>query len=193
MKNLSSEYWNERYKSSATGWDLGQISPPIKDYVDQLKDKSIKILIPGCGNAHEAEYLHKNGFTNVHLLDFASEPLKEFKNRISDFPESHLHQDDFFKHQAEYNLILEQTLFCAIDPGLRNDYVKTVKRLLAPNGKLVGVLFNCHFEGGPPFGGSQEEYESQFSEEFNNIKMEACHNSISPRLGNELFVMVENS
>lgn len=193
MQNLSSEYWNERYKNSATGWDLGQVSPPIKEYVDQLKDKSIKILIPGCGNAHEAEYLHKNGFTNVHLLDFASEPLKEFKNRIPDFPESHLHQDDFFKHQGEYDLILEQTLFCAIDPTLRNDYVKTVKRLLVPNGKLVGVMFNCHFEGGPPFGGNLEEYQSQFSKEFNNIKMEVCHNSITPRSGNELFVMIGNN
>lgn len=193
MQHLTPEYWNERYKISAIGWDLGEVSPPIKEYIDQLTDKSIKILIPGCGNGHEAEYLHRQGFTNVHLLDFASKPLIEFKKRVAAFPEDHLHQENFFEHQGEYDLIIEQTLFCAIAPSLRNDYVKTIKRLLVPKGKLVGVMFNCHFEGGPPFGGSLEEYQSQFSKEFNNIKMEVCHNSITPRSGNELFVMIENN
>lgn len=193
MQNLSSEYWNERYKNSTTGWDLGQVSPPIKEYVDQLKEKSIKILIPGCGNAYEAEYLHQQGFTNIHLLDFANEPLFEFKKRVTDFPETHLHQDDFFKHQGEYDLIIEQTLFCAIDPSLRPEYVKTAKRLLAPNGKLVGLLFNREFEGGPPFGGSVEEYQSQFSKEFKFVKMEECYNSVAPRMGSELFIKVAKS
>lgn len=193
MQELSSEYWNERYKNATTGWDLGEISPPLKAYIDQLENKSVKILIPGCGNAHEAVYMHMNGFTNVHLLDFASEPLQEFKRRIPDFPESHLHQADFFEHQGTYDLILEQTLFCAIDPNLRTDYVKTVKRLLAPNGKLVGVLFNREFEGGPPFGGNKLEYINLFSPTFNKVVMEACYNSISPRQGSELFVFVSDN
>jgi len=190
MQNLTSEYWNDRYKNAATGWDLGQVSPPIKEYIDQLTDKTIKILIPGCGNAYEAEYLHQQGFINVHLLDFASEPLVEFKKRVADFPEAHLHQDDFFEHQGEYDLIIEQTLFCAIDPSLRADYVTTAKRLLVPKGKLVGLLFNCHFEAGPPFGGTLDEYQNQFSKEFKSIKMDNCYNSIPPRLGNELFIKV---
>ena len=191
MQDLTSDYWNERYVSSATGWDLGDVSPPIKEYIDQLKDKSIKILIPGCGNAYEAEYLHKNGFTNVHLLDFAKAPLIEFKKRVTDFPIEHLHQDDFFKHEGKYDLILEQTLFCAIDPSLREDYVSTVNRLLVVKGKLVGLLFNCHFDGGPPFGGELKEYQKQFLAQFKNVIMEPCHNSIGPRLGKELFIRVQ--
>lgn len=190
MQNLSSDYWNERYKSTNTGWDLGEVSPPIKEYVDQLNDKSIRILIPGCGNAYEAEYLHRKGFTNVHVLDFASEPLVDLQRRVGDFPAEHLHKDDFFAHEGQYDLILEQTLFCAIDPSLRPNYVETVNRLLVSKGKLVGLLFNREFDGGPPFGGKMEEYQALFVKEFDTIKMEPCYNSIAPRLGSELFVRI---
>ena len=190
MQNLSSQYWNERYKTSNIGWDLGEISPPIKAYIDQLTDKSVQILIPGCGNGYEAEYLCQLGFTNVHVLDFASEPLLDLKKRVPTFPENSLHQDDFFAHEGQYNIIIEQTLFCAIDPSLRTEYVQTIKRLLASNGKLVGVLFNRDFEGGPPFGGNKTEYEQLFSKEFLSVKMEECYNSVAPRQGSELFVKI---
>jgi len=191
MENLSPEFWSDRYQTLNTGWDLGTISPPIKEYIDQLEDKSIRILIPGCGNAHEAEYLYELGFTNVHVLDFVKEPLADFKNRVKDFPEAHLHQDDFFEHVGQYDLILEQTLFCAIDPSLRQDYVATVNRLLTPKGKLVGLLFNRLFEGGPPFGGNLNEYQTQFSKVFKCVKMGSCYNSIEPRLGSELFIQIQ--
>ena len=51
---LDSNSWNERYISKNTGWDAGKITQPLKEYFDQLNSKNIKILIPGCGNSHEA-------------------------------------------------------------------------------------------------------------------------------------------
>ena len=59
--------------------------------------------------------------------------------------------------------------------------------LLAPGGKLVGVLFNRSFDGGPPFGGDKEEYTDLFSTWFPELKMELCYNSIPPRRDTELF------
>ncbi len=53
---------------------------------------------------------------------------------------------DFFKHKGEYELVLEQTFFCAINPSLRKNYVAKMKELLLLNGKLVGVLFDWQFE-----------------------------------------------
>ena len=187
---LSPQFWSERYKSCATGWDLGQISPPLEAYFNQLENKDLKILIPGCGSGYEAEYLHSLGFRQVHLLDFAAEPLEAFAKRVHDFPAAHLHQEDFFTHEGQYDLIIEQTLFCAIDPKLRPDYAKNVKRLLKPSGKLVGLLFNRDFEGGPPFGGTKEEYMTYFRPYFSLISMEECYNSAAPRQGTELFVVV---
>jgi len=52
--NFDEQYWTERYDAGKDGWDLGCISPPIKEYIDQLTNKDIKILIPGAGNSHEA-------------------------------------------------------------------------------------------------------------------------------------------
>jgi len=58
LEKYSAEYWNRQYLESKTGWDIGYISTPIKEYIDQLTDKSIKILVPGAGNAYEVD-IHK--------------------------------------------------------------------------------------------------------------------------------------
>ena len=63
-RSFSNEFWTQRYEQNQTGWDIGEISRPLKEYIDQLEDKNLKILIPGAGNAYEAEYLFKQGFTS---------------------------------------------------------------------------------------------------------------------------------
>ena len=64
-KKLSDSYWEARYQKGETGWDIGNISTPLMEYFNTLDNKNLRILIPGCGNAHEAAYLHSNGFKNV--------------------------------------------------------------------------------------------------------------------------------
>lgn len=187
---LSPDYWSQRYKNDQIGWDLGQISPPIEAYIDQLTNKELKILIPGCGMGHEGEFLFRNGFQHVYLLDFAPEPLIAFKGRNPSFPEKQLLCGDFFDQKGSYDLIIEQTLFCAIDPSLRASYARQAANLLKPGGKLVGLLFNRDFEGGPPFGGNKHEYLTYFTPYFSSVKMELCHNSIAPRMGTELFIQL---
>ena len=186
--HLSDTYWNQRYIDGQTGWDLGRISPPIQAYIDQLTDKNLRILIPGAGSGHEAEYLHQQGFTNVHVLDFAPEAIATFLKRNPSFPAEHTHVADFFKHSDQYDLILEQTLFCAIDPILRQNYAEHAASLLRKGGLLVGLLFNRTFEGGPPFGGDKAEYMPYFQPHFSQVNMEPCYNSSEPRAGSELFI-----
>lgn len=188
MEHLSKEFWDERYATEDTGWDLGAISTPLKEYVDQLTDRSIKVLIPGCGKGYEAEYMHQQGFSNVHILDLSALPLEDFQKRVRDFPATHLHQGDFFQHSEQYDLVLEQTLFCAIDPSLRNDYARKMDEILRPSGKLVGLLFDKVPEQGPPYGGNEDEYRTYFQPYFANISMERCYNSIPPRHDRELFI-----
>ncbi len=188
---LDSNYWQERYKTNQTGWDAGTITTPIKEYIHQLNDKSIKILIPGCGNAHEAAYLWQQGFTNVFLLDYVAEPLNNFSKHYPDFPKSHLLLKDFFELDEKFDLIIEQTFFCALDPQLRSSYAEKMCQLLNPKGKLAGLMFSSEFEKeGPPFGGSKSEYKALFERYFDIAKMEECYNSIEPRKGNELFVVL---
>ncbi len=189
MHNLSQEYWNTRYQTNDFSWDLGEASVPLKEYIQQLNNKDISILIPGAGNAYEAELLHQLGFHNVTVLDFAAEPLQNIKKRIPDFQDSHLVQQDFFEHKGQYDLIIEQTFFCAINPDLRSKYVEHMNSLLKPNGKLVGLLFDDVLNTDkPPFGGNREEYQTLFSPVLEIQKMETCYNSIKPREGRELFI-----
>ncbi len=114
------QYWSQRYLDNSTGWDIGYASTPLVEYIDQRKDKNIRILIPGAGNAYEAEYLFQQGFSNVFVLDIAELPLKALKKRVPDFPIAQLLNEDFFEHEGTYDLILEQTFFCSFEPTKEN-------------------------------------------------------------------------
>lgn len=186
--DLDKKFWNTRYQQNETGWDLRAVSPPLTEYINQLRDKTIKILIPGAGNSYEAEYLHLNGYTEVYVLDIAEEPLENFKRRVPAFPEDHLIHYDFFNFKGSFDLILEQTFFCALAPENRPRYAQKMHSLLEPGGKLVGLFFEKYFDfQGPPFGGNKEEYLTYFSLYFDIQVLEPCTNSIKPRMGSELF------
>jgi len=186
-KPLDASYWESQYEAKKTGWDLGTVSPPIKAYIDNFVNKNFRILIPGCGNSYEAEYLIKKGFTNITVLDIAPTLVAVLQEKFKNKPEIQVILGDFFEHQGEYDLILEQTFFCALPPTLRQKYVLKMHQLLAKDGILAGLLFNRYFEFGPPFGGSQTEYKLLFKDAFDTIKMETAHNSIAPRANSELF------
>lgn len=187
---LTKEYWTERYSQNNIPWDAGIITTPIKEYIDQLTNKDLKILIPGVGNGYELSYLYQNGFKNVYGLDISEEPIANFKKNNPDFPENQLIVDDFFKHDNQYDLIIEQTFFCALNKELRPLYAAKMHKLLKENGKLAGVLFSFPLtEQGPPFGGSVEEYQELFSDNFLLKIFETCYNSIKPREKNELFII----
>ena len=184
------EFWEELWHEGRTKWDIGYAARPITEYADQLKDKSIKILIPGAGNAYEAEYLHKNGFENVYVLDIASKPLENFKKRVTDFPGEHLLNQNFFELTEKYDLIIEQTFFIALDPKLRTKYAEKINDLLKPGGKLIG-LFIIDTEAsndGPPFIDTKEEYIRHFEGIFYVKVYETAYNSIKPRAGREMFI-----
>ncbi len=190
--NYYEAFWNHKYLSGETGWDIGHVSTPIKEYIDQLSYKDLKILIPGGGNSYEAEYLFENGFNNVFVVDISSIPLKNLTERIPSFPKENLLHADFFELEDTFDLILEQTFFCALEPSLREGYVNKMHKLLKPDGKLVGLLFNIPLnDDKPPFGGNKDEYENLFSEKFKIEKMETAYNSIPPRAGNELFFILK--
>lgn len=184
---LSADYWNERYMNNAVPWDLGTVSPPLKAYFDQLPNKNISILIPGAGNSYEALYLLEQGFTNITVIDIAPAAIQSLKEKFRNHAAIQFIQTDFFDWEGQYDLIVEQTFFCAIDPILRKKYISKMASLLSSDGKLVGLLFNRQFEGGPPFGGDKDSYQPLFEKHFQIDRMAPCYNSVAPRAGTELF------
>lgn len=190
--DLSESFWDTRYKNQDTGWDLGKVSLPIKTYVDQLEDTSLKILIPGAGNSYEAEYLFKNGFKHVFIADLSKTALENFKNRVPNFPDTNLLHINFFNISEAFDVIIEQTFFCALNPSLREAYAKKTHNLLNPKGKLVGLLFDKPLnEDRPPFGGSKKEYATYFKPYFDFDIFEASYNSMPSRKDSELFIKLQ--
>lgn len=187
---MEQHFWKNRYENNQTGWNIGSVSPPLATYLEQVTNKEISILIPGAGIGHEANFAFESGFKEVFPLDFVPESKQHFLELFPHFPANQYLLGDFFDLGQSFDLILEQTFFCAIHPSRRKEYVEKMHSILKPNGKLVGVLFNREFESGPPFGGSMKEYEALFSSHFQIEKMETCYNSILPRQGSEVFVIL---
>ena len=186
---LNETFWDNKYKSEQTGWDIGSISTPLKKYFDQLTNNKLKILIPGGGNSYEAEYLHNLGFKNVYVVDISATALTNFQKRVPSFPNQRLINIDFFELNDSFDLIIEQTFFCAINPDLRPKYASKMSELLLTNGKLVGLFFNIPlFKDPPPFGGTKKEYIPYFKPYFKLDIIEDSYNSILERRANELFI-----
>jgi len=193
-RDLSAASWNEHYLNQNTPWDLGAATPEFLRLVKEgrLPTKG-NALVPGAGRGHDAILLAKNGWETsvVDLSAKAIEALleeasKEKRNIFS-------YKIDFFDlpkigfHQNRYDLILEYTFFCAIDPALRKEYGRAMRKLLKPGGLLVGLFFPLTHEGAsPPFVVSKEEVRAVL-EGFEIIE-ESPRESVKPRAGREFLV-----
>jgi len=185
---LNKTYWDNQYQAHNIGWDLGEVSPPIKSYIDKLQDKGMAILIPGCGNCYEAEYLLQQGFTNITIIDIAPTLVNTLKNKFKNSAAISIVLGNFFEHLGKYDLIIEQTFFCALPPNLRQKYIWKMHQLLTEDGLLAGLLFNRKFEISPPFGGNQTQYEKLFQKAFVFNSLNIASNSVPSRANAELFI-----
>ena len=189
--SLDNSFWNIRYQNNQTGWDLGEISNPIKKWFDNQENKKINILIPGAGKGHEVKYGFENGFRNIFYMDLSSCAADLFKEICPRFPKDQILIGDFFslKKPLFFDVIIEQTFFCAIDPTLRPNYIKKTNEILKENGKIIGLLFNREFDtNGPPFGGTEKEYRGLFNSKFNFKKFENSLLSSLPRKEYEFWI-----
>ncbi|MBC8286072.1 MAG: methyltransferase domain-containing protein [Nitrospinae bacterium] len=169
-KEYSQEDWQGHYESNDLGWDLGQVAPPFVKLWQEKKLPSGKVLVPGCGRGHEVVFLSENGF-EVTAIDFSKGAVTYLENalKVRSLSGRVLHQDFFGlddSHDGIYDLVLEQTFFCAISPRLRQDYVLNVARILRPGGTLVGLFYHTDKEGGPPYNTTREDIETHFLEKF---------------------------
>ena len=182
------EYWEKRYTEKNTPWQLSSYSPALVNCVKTFTDKNINILIPGCGNSKEAAELIKLGYKNVYVIDISTTAINNVKKE-NIIPKEQIFEGDFFNYKfpLKFDLIIEQTFFCAIIPSLRNDYVKKMHQILSNNGIISGLLFNINFENSPPYGGNINTYTKIFAPYFKIITLELCKNSIEQRKGSELF------
>ena len=87
----------------------------------------------------------------------------------------------------KFDWLFEHTLFCAIQPQERDDYVRAVLRWLKPDGQYLAVNYLIPDKDGPPFGTTRDELWRRFSPHFELVG-ELVPRSYPNRTGLELLL-----
>jgi len=194
----SCEDWERHYETNDLGWDLGEVAPPFVHLWEERKISPGRAIIPGCGCGHEAIFLAEQGF-QITALDYTRGALGRLeKALIKKNLSGELLRQDFFQLDSEYNnsfdLMLENTFFCAINPAMRQNYVSTAARILKTGALLVGLFYETDKEGGPPFNTRKSDIEESFSEQFAIEVLSKTPYSAEQRQGKEwLGIFKKNS
>ena len=162
--------WERHYDENNLEWDLGEVAPPFVCLWEEMRISPCKAIVPGCGRGHEVIFLAERGF-QVTAIDFTQGAVGLTKRALSKKSLSgEVLQQDFFElascHNNQFDLMLENTFFCAITPVMRHRYVSIAERILKPGGLLIGLFYETGKEGGPPFNTSKSDVEEYFSELF---------------------------
>ncbi len=186
--------WEAWYQEGDTPWDLGGPTPVFSRLIREERFAPGKLLIPGAGRGYDAIAFAQAGFavTTVDLAPSACAAMRERAKAAG--VELEVRQADFFtlNETAAYDLALEYTFYCAIDPGLRTAYRDQMARLLKPGGLLVGLFFPLNrplAADEPPYGVKRDEVEASFKECFDLVHAEFPAESIKPRRGNEILMI----
>lgn len=193
------EYWEKSYKSGEMGWDIGGPTPIFTNWINsQTEPQSICIL--GAGNGWDALYFAELGH-RVTAVDFAESAVINMKDSAAKrgLKLDILHVDIFELDKIfsnSFDIVLEYTCFCAIDPEKRNDYIHLVNHLLNPSGNFVGLLFPIDKDindDGPPYGVDINTTLKSFAKYFTLVKKEMSTLSIERRKGREIFIILKKN
>jgi len=167
--------WQEHYAKGDTPWDKGRGHPLIGLLEPGLIGG--RWLVPGCGFGHDADALVNAGADSVLGLDIAPTAVEKGSGLWVSNPKITIELSDFFMidkspHAGTFDGIWEHTCFCAIDPSMREQYVRSAVAALRPRGLLVACFYLTPWDPdedqtqGPPFGSHLESLDELFSEFF---------------------------
>lgn len=191
--NLSdSEFWTDIYNEGNPGWDLGEPAVAFKDMIQRIKLPKCRILVLGCGAGHDAALFAQAGHV-VTAVDFSAGAIQQAKKLYGHLENISFLQQDIFTLPHEWNgtfdVIIEHTCFCAIDPHRRKEMVKLWRRLLHEEGQLMAVFFAMLKRAGPPYGSSEWEIRELLKDSFQFLFWGRWRKSLPRREGRELFVL----
>ena len=189
-EKLSREYWEQRYQSGDMPWEKGAPSPGLVDFLAVHPDLPRgAVCVPGCGTGHDVREFARAGFDTFGFdiapsaIKLAAEKTKaaglKAKFQLADF----LHDEP----PQKFDWIFEHTLFCAIKPQERDDYVRAALRWLKPDGQYLAVNYLIPDKDGPPFGTTRDELWRRFSPHFELVE-ELVPRSYPNRTGLELLL-----
>ena len=194
MEGYSQEDWQRHYDEDDLGWDLGHVAPPFVDLLESNTIVACKTLVPGCGRGHEVIFLAENGF-DVTAVDYSIGAVNHLNSVILERKLNiKVLNLDFFEldstHDRLYDLLIEQTFFCAISPSQRPLYAETVARILKKGGMIAGLFYHTEKEGGPPFNTTRQDIIKYFSGSFEIRELTQAKNSAEKRKDKEWLAIL---
>jgi SAM-dependent methyltransferase len=188
------DFWTNIYQTEQPRWELEQPTPSLVDLLPRLKLPKSRILVLGCGSGNDAAYFAEQGHV-VTAIDISDEALSRGRKKFSRFENIQWLQADLFKlgreHDQSYDVIFENTCFCAINPAKRSELVQIWRRLLAPGGFLMANLFVMEKRNNPPFGSTEWELRERLKKNFHFVFWGRWHQSIDRRNGKELLIYAQ--
>ena len=166
--------WEALYQANNTFWDHGVASPGLIDYLASNPAlQPGEALVPGCGRGHDARALAKASWS-VTGLDLApsSVPMAE---RLADEEGLTINYriGNFLSDEPPqpFDLVFEHTLFCAIPPTRRSEYVQALLHWLKPGGLYLAVNYMITDDkDAPPFSTTTAELDAHFGEQFELLR-----------------------
>jgi SAM-dependent methyltransferase len=150
-------------------WEKGEPSPGLVDFIGTHPElRRGTVCVPGCGSGNDAREWAKAGFeTSGFDLAPSAIHLADEKARAAGLKVRYS-LADFLRDQPpqKFDWVFEHTLFCAILPEERDDYVRAVLRWLKPDGQFLAVNYIECGPDGPPFPTTREEQITRFSSHF---------------------------
>jgi SAM-dependent methyltransferase len=182
--------WEARYQTHDMPWEKGEASPGLVDFLAAHPHLPRgTVLVPGCGTGHDVRAWAAAGFA-VTGCDIAPSAIRlaQEKTEAAGLSAQFI-LGDFLQDAAlgPYDWIFEHTLFCAIDPARRDDYVKAVLRRIKAGGSYLAVNYLIPDKDGPPFGTTRQEQMDRFSPHF-DLQSEWVPRSYPNRTGLELML-----
>jgi ubiquinone/menaquinone biosynthesis C-methylase UbiE len=170
---MSRDYWEQRYQAEDMPWEKGEPSPGLVDFLAAHPELPRgTVCVPGCGSGHDAREWAKAGFS-AFGYDLAPSAIRLATEKTSAAGLTAKFQlADFLRDDPpdRFDWLFEHTLFCAIDPAARDEYVRAVLRWLKPDGQYLAVNYFIPDEDGPPFGTTREEQWKRFSPHFDLVR-----------------------
>ncbi len=139
-------------------WDAGRVPDMTRSFIAALARRS-RVLIPGCGTAHDARAFAEAGH-DVIAVDFSPAALDAARVVLGEFAHC-LRLGDFFTMDPEtpFDVVYERAFLCALPRHLWPRYAPRAAEVLQPGGTLAGFFYWDESERGPPFGLKPGELE----------------------------------
>jgi 2-polyprenyl-3-methyl-5-hydroxy-6-metoxy-1,4-benzoquinol methylase len=141
------EHWDAAYETrGATGvsWFQPTATTSI-DLIERLGIPKIAAIIDiGGGASVFADTLLDQGFTEVSVLDVSEAALAEVRRRLGAHASISLLQEDLLAWSPDrrYDLWHDRAVFhFLVDPSDRDDYLKTLRSALRPEGFVIMATF----------------------------------------------------